>query len=379
MQTAKRRRTTWAIATSVIAHLTVAIVLLLQRPMLVIPQGESGPPEAIIPILIVPKTPPPAAGRSTRPAPIRLHRRPQPFLPPEAPTAPIAPPTPPTPAAAPAPAPGPPTFHPSPLPEGPKGDLRTALRHGTVGCANPQAVGLTRAERELCDEKFGKGAKDAAFAGLGLSPTSSGCSTPPALARKPTVGSIVRSTPPDREHRAPGGHRRGDGRGDRRRPAGRKGAVLTSPKTKRPGIAPGPLGTLTDWSSLGLDLLGLRLGGDDVGKRLHGPFAAGRQRLVALGGDTLQVAQVRAGARRDQAANDHVLLQPFQGIDLPWTEASVSTRVVSWKEAAEMKLRVCRDALVIPSSTGWTIAGRPPRASVFRSPRRLRSCRGGRP
>lgn len=48
--------------------------------------------------------------------------------------------------------------------------MRAALRHGTVGCANPQAVGLTRAERELCDEKFGKGAKDAAFAGLGLSP-----------------------------------------------------------------------------------------------------------------------------------------------------------------------------------------------------------------
>lgn len=48
--------------------------------------------------------------------------------------------------------------------------MRAALRHGTVGCANPQAVGLTRAERELCDEKFGKGAKDAAFAGLGLNP-----------------------------------------------------------------------------------------------------------------------------------------------------------------------------------------------------------------
>ncbi len=43
----------------------------------------------------------------------------------------------------------------------------------------------------------------------------------------------------------------------------------------------------------------------------------------------------------------------------------MSTRVVSWKEAAEMKLRVCKLALVIPSSTGWVIAGRPPRASVL--------------
>jgi len=31
-------------------------------------------------------------------------------------------------------------------------------------------VGLNRAERDLCDERFGKGAKDAKFAGLGLTP-----------------------------------------------------------------------------------------------------------------------------------------------------------------------------------------------------------------
>jgi hypothetical protein len=34
------------------------------------------------------------------------------------------------------------------------------------------------------------------------------------------------------------------------------------------------------------------------------------------------------------------------------TEASVSTRVVSWNEAAEMKLRVCKLALVMPSRIG---------------------------
>ena len=32
--------------------------------------------------------------------------------------------------------------------------------------------------------------------------------------------------------------------------------------------------------------------------------------------------------------------------------ASVSTRVVSWNDAAEMNERVCRLALVMPSSTG---------------------------
>ena len=40
---------------------------------------------------------------------------------------------------------------------------------------------------------------------------------------------------------------------------------------------------------------------------------------------------------------------------LPLTAASVSTRVVSWNEAAEMKERVCRLALVMPSSTGTAV------------------------
>jgi hypothetical protein len=56
------------------------------------------------------------------------------------------------------------------MPEGPKGDVRTALRQGTVGCANPTAAGLNRAERDHCNEVFGKGTKDAQFVGLGLSP-----------------------------------------------------------------------------------------------------------------------------------------------------------------------------------------------------------------
>ena len=170
MMTATRRRTTWAAAASIIAHLAVVIVVLLQRPTLPLPEQERGPPEAIIPILIMPRTPPPAAGRLAQPSPIRLHRRPQRFVPPEVPTAPIAPPTPPAPTTA-APGPrAPPALHPAPEPEGPKGDVRTALRQGAPGCSNPDAVGLTIAERDKCNEKFGKGAKDAAFAGLGLPP-----------------------------------------------------------------------------------------------------------------------------------------------------------------------------------------------------------------
>lgn len=67
---------------------------------------------------------------------------------------------------APVPMPGPRTLrpsalHPAPLPEGPRGDLRTALRGSSAGCANAQAVGLNRREQEHCDEALGAKARDA--------------------------------------------------------------------------------------------------------------------------------------------------------------------------------------------------------------------------
>ena len=85
-------------------------------------------------------------------------------LTPDVPTAPIAPAAPP----ATPPGRGPVALHPAPLPQGPSGDLRTALRQSPVGCANELAVGLNRAERDHCAEVFGKGAKSAPFLGLGL-------------------------------------------------------------------------------------------------------------------------------------------------------------------------------------------------------------------
>lgn len=51
--------------------------------------------------------------------------------------------------------------HPAPLPEGPKGDLRTALRGSGVGCANERAVGLNRREIEKCEERWGEAARKA--------------------------------------------------------------------------------------------------------------------------------------------------------------------------------------------------------------------------
>ena len=125
MLTARRRRTSRAVAVSVAAHVVVLAVVALQSPMLTIPAEPAGPPIPIIPVLLMPRTPPPTAGEKARPEPIRLHRRPQPFLPPEVTPAPIAPPAPP--AAAPAPK-AVVVLHPAPQPEGPKGDVRTALR-----------------------------------------------------------------------------------------------------------------------------------------------------------------------------------------------------------------------------------------------------------
>ena len=69
--------------------------------------------------------------------------------------------------------------------------------------------------------------------------------------------------------------------------------------------------------------------------------------LIALATAFLVVGQ--AGTGGNQSTYNNVLLQTAQVVGLPVTAASVSTRVVSWKEAAEMKDSVARDALVIPS------------------------------
>ena len=84
MAGAAERRTRWTFAVSAVAHLrALAVIVMLQRPTLRLPTEASGPPEAIIPILILPRSPPPVAGRAVQPAPIQLHRRPQRNLPAE--------------------------------------------------------------------------------------------------------------------------------------------------------------------------------------------------------------------------------------------------------------------------------------------------------
>ena len=65
-------------------------------------------------------------------------------------------------------------------------------------------------------------------------------------------------------------------------------------------------------------------------------------------------APVPAGMRRPTITFS---LSPISVSFLPSTAACVSTRVVSWNEAAEMNERVCSEALVMPSSTGLPVGG----------------------
>lgn len=54
---------------------------------------------------------------------------------------------------------------PGPLPGEGAGDLRTALRGSATGCVSADAVGLTRKEREACDERFGAAKARGTYAG----------------------------------------------------------------------------------------------------------------------------------------------------------------------------------------------------------------------
>src|SRR6516164_1594155 len=82
-------------------------------------------------------------------------------------------------------------------------------------------------------------------------------------------------------------------------------------KSKRPARGRLTGRPLVAETAAGLSLFRLGLLGDLERQRLefHRLLAAGFQRLVALGGDPLQSAQVGARAGRNQPADDDVLLQ----------------------------------------------------------------------
>ena len=164
MPAAHRSRNIAIVAASLAVHIAVLAVLALHAPRLRIPASEPGLPEAIIPILIMPRAPPPAAAPGAKPAPIRLHRRPQRFATEPAPVAPLVAPVE---EAAPeraGPARGPRVLTLPSQDEAVAANARKALR-SRLGCDSPT---LSRAEREACMDRFAAGARDAPFLGLGV-------------------------------------------------------------------------------------------------------------------------------------------------------------------------------------------------------------------
>jgi len=166
MPAAHRSRNAGIVAASLAVHIAVIAVLALHAPRLRIPAAESGPPEAIIPVLIMPRAPPPAAAPGSKPAPIRLHRRPQRFTLEPLPVNPlIAPET--EQASKAAAAPGPRVLTMPSSQDAVAANARKALR-GRLGCSSANLLSLSRAEREACEDALAAGGKQADFPGLGL-------------------------------------------------------------------------------------------------------------------------------------------------------------------------------------------------------------------
>ena len=67
---------------------------------------------------------------------------------------------------------------------------------------------------------------------------------------------------------------------------------------------------------------------------------------------------------RNEFSDNNVLLQSEEFIPFSFDRCIGSTRVVSWKDAADKKESVSREAFVIPSNTGRPVAGWPPLSST---------------
>lgn len=156
------------VAGSAVGHVAFLIILGLSSPTVrEIFVDDSPPPPPVVVELYRPPPPPREARRTAVRSPAPSPARPR-FVAPQAPPAAVAP----LPMAPVQKAPAPPAATPPRTgggsgtaiwPDRPEGELREALRRSVVGCANGEAVGLTRRERERCNERLGEGAKDAPF------------------------------------------------------------------------------------------------------------------------------------------------------------------------------------------------------------------------
>jgi hypothetical protein len=181
MRRAEQRRRSWAIGVSLGVHVVLLGVLVMQHWTLnPLPEPPAGPPEPIIPVLLVPHAPMGAKNGTLTFGELKLHRRelrpgvrPLPaaarplFVAPEQQTqasgaTPAAGALSPAPSAAPSAGGGGAGL---PGPVGP--DVRAALRRG-LGCANPSM--LTREERRACDDQLAVASRGAPVLNEGRDP-----------------------------------------------------------------------------------------------------------------------------------------------------------------------------------------------------------------
>jgi hypothetical protein len=151
-----RRRRGVIITLSALGHLALFTLVGLQTPQL---REMIVPAQPALELRLIP--------------PVRRHQAPAAAAAKAAPVQPRPSPTPPKgvatlpiPPAAPAPrgASGIGTsYAPAPLPATPGADLKKALRAFSPGCRNADAVGLTRRERDACDERLGRGSQTATY------------------------------------------------------------------------------------------------------------------------------------------------------------------------------------------------------------------------
>lgn len=148
-----RRRTgrTAIVAVSLLAHGLVLALLGLTTPTL--REVRRVDPRAVSLEFWTPSP----AGRNSHRGPRSAPSSPQPRRVANSAPASDIPPLPMAPAARPGATVGAPSsIHPAPLPGQTRADgLREALRGSPVGCANKEAVGLNRREREACDDAYG--------------------------------------------------------------------------------------------------------------------------------------------------------------------------------------------------------------------------------
>jgi len=160
----RRERQITALSLSVLVHAALAAIVARHIPPLLHELSPSGPPLAILPVVLAAPSHPAARGGNP-PEPLRLHRRRMRGSRPEfvtpAPTPLPAPPAPP---------PAPTTSRPAPTPVGPSPDLQRALLSAPANCTERER--LTPGQRAACDEALARLARAfrPAPVGVGLSP-----------------------------------------------------------------------------------------------------------------------------------------------------------------------------------------------------------------